>query len=102
MGVADAELDVGALELGAVAPTPWIVELLLETLRHALDHVRDKRPRQAVERAILAALGRARHGDDAVGLLDLHPRRHLLLQRAERAGDRDAGGSIVTVTPSGI
>jgi len=90
VGVADAELEVGALERGAVADA-LDLELLLEALRHALDHVRHERPRQAVQRAILAALGRPLHRDDTVGLLDLHPRRDLLLQRAERAGDRDAG-----------
>jgi hypothetical protein len=88
--VADAEFEVCALERRAVADA-LDLELLLEALRHALDHVRDERPRQAVQRAILAALGRPLHGDHAVGLLDLHPRRDLLLQGAERAGHRDAG-----------
>ena len=88
-GVADAELEVGALERGAVADA-LDLELLLEALRDALHHVRDERPRQPVQRAILAALGRPRDDDLAVALLDLHPRGDLLLQRAERPRDRDS------------
>src|SRR5690348_4894520 len=72
VGVADVELEVGALERGAVADT-LDLQLLLEALRDALDHVRDERPRQTVQRAVLAALGRARDDDLAVPLLDLHP-----------------------------
>ena len=49
-----------------------------------------ERPRQPVQRAILAALGRTGHGDDTVVLGDLHALRDLLLQRAERAADRNA------------
>src|SRR5215471_15076127 len=88
--VADIELEVGALERRAVADA-LDLELLLEALGHALDHVRDERPGQAVQRPVLPALGRPRDDDLAVALLDLHPRRNLLLQRPERAGDRDAG-----------
>jgi hypothetical protein len=51
------ELQVGALELRAVADA-LDLEVLLEALRDTLDHVRDERPRQAVQRAVLAALGR--------------------------------------------
>jgi hypothetical protein len=88
--VADRELQVGALERGAVADA-LDLEPLLEAPGDALDHVRDERPRQTVQRAIFAALGRTRDRDGAVRLLDLHPLRHLLRERAERAGDRDAG-----------
>ena len=52
---------VGAAQRGAIADA-LDLEALLEALRDALDHVRDQRARQAVQRAILAALGRA--GDD--------------------------------------
>ena len=83
--VADLELEIGALERGAVADA-LDLEALLEALRDALDHVRDERAREPVERAVLAALGRTRHGDDALVLRDLHPLRDLLLERAERAG----------------
>src|SRR6478672_11101582 len=55
--VADAELEVGALERGAVTDA-LDLELLLEALRDALDHVRHERPRQAVQRPVLPALGR--------------------------------------------
>src|SRR5215471_11240949 len=57
MRVADIELQVGALERRAVADA-LDLELLLEALRDALDHVRDERPRQTVQRAVLSALGR--------------------------------------------
>ena len=56
MRVADGELEVAALELGAVADT-LDLEVLLEAVRHALDHVRDERAREPVQRAILAAVG---------------------------------------------
>jgi len=45
-----------------------------------------------VERAVLAALGRARDGEDALLLRDLHALWDRLLERAERARDRDAAG----------
>jgi hypothetical protein len=38
-----------------------------------------------VQGAIVAALARSRDDDLAVGLLELHPPRHLLIQLAERA-----------------
>src|SRR4051812_17601829 len=57
MRVADLQLEVGALERSAVAD-PLDLEALLEALRDALDHVRDERAREPVQRAILAALGR--------------------------------------------
>ena len=51
-----------------------------------------ERARETVQRAILAALGRPRNGHRAVRLVDLHAQRNLLLERAERARDRDAAG----------
>src|SRR5262245_52953704 len=57
MRVADVELEVGALERSAVADA-LDLELLLEALGDSLDHVRDQRPRQAVQRPVLPALGR--------------------------------------------
>src|SRR6476660_5143484 len=90
MRVTDVQLQVGALERGAVADA-LDLELLLEALRDALDHVRHECPCQAVQRPGVPALGWPRDDDLAVALLDLHPRRNLLLQRPERAGDRDAG-----------
>src|SRR5205823_4350527 len=87
--VADIEPEVRALHRGTVADALQL-EPLLETLRDALDHVRDQRPRQAVQRAIVAALGRTRHREDTVGLLDLHARGHVLGQLAERAVDHHA------------
>src|SRR5262249_31093436 len=91
MRVADLKLEVGALERCAVADA-LNLEALLEALRDTLDHVRDERARQPVQRAILAALGGTRDDDGAVLLLDLHARRDLLLQGAERAGDLHAAG----------
>src|SRR5205807_9155822 len=78
--IADAQLEIRALERGAVAHA-LDLELLLEALRDALHHVRDERAREPVQRPVLAALGRPRDDDLAVPLLDLHPRRDLLLQR---------------------
>src|SRR4249920_2161195 len=79
VGIADGELELGAFELGAVADT-LDLELLLESLRHSLDHIRDERPREAVERTVITALGRPRHDDLGVGVLDLHTRRDDLAQ----------------------
>src|SRR6476619_525487 len=100
---ADGELELRALELRAI-PDALDLEVLLEAVRDALDHVRDERPREPVERAVLAALGGAGHGDDAVLLRDPHADGHALLERAERprdlhvaAGrhfDGDAGGDL--------
>ena len=89
--VADLQLEVVALERGAVADA-LDLEPLLEALRDALDHVRDQGARQAVQLAVGSALGRTGHGDRAALLLDLHALRHDLLERAERARDRDAAG----------
>src|SRR6476620_4600019 len=57
MRVADAQLEVGALEGGPVADA-LDLELPLEALRDALDHVRDERSGQAVQSTVIAALGR--------------------------------------------
>src|SRR3954468_4282554 len=89
--VADLQLEVGARHRRAVADT-LDLEALLEALRDALDHVRDQRPRQAVQRAILPALGRARDRDHALVLRDLHALRDALAQLALRAGDGHAAG----------
>ncbi len=88
MREADRELQVGALELGAVADT-LDLEVLLEALRDPLDHVGDERSRQPVQRAVLATLGRARDGQRPVVLGDRHPRRYALLEGPERAGHLD-------------
>src|SRR4051812_22499665 len=89
MRVADLQLEVGARERGAVADA-LDLEALLEALRDPLDHVRDQRARETVQRAILAALGRTGHGDRALLLRDLHALRHDLAELAARAGDGDA------------
>src|ERR687896_306822 len=60
------------------------LELLLEALCDALDHVRDEGAREPVERAVVSALTRPRHDDLVVGLLELHAARNLLRQLAER------------------
>src|SRR5437868_3221972 len=72
---ADVELERGSAERGAVADA-LDLEALLEALGHALDHVRDERAREPVERAIVAPLGRSRDDELAVPLLDLHTGRH--------------------------
>src|SRR4051812_29608416 len=98
--VADLKLDVAALQDRAVADA-LDLEALLEALGHAGDHVRDQRAGEAVERAVVAAVGRARDDELAVLLLDRDVARLALLERPARAGDAhdlgldrdlDAGG----------
>jgi heme exporter protein B len=90
-GVREAEqqLDRRAPQRGAVADA-LDLQALLEALRDALDHVRDQRARQTVQRAIVAALGRPGNGDRPLGLLDLHPGGNLLRELSERAVDHHA------------
>jgi len=87
--VADVELERGAAQGRAVADA-LNLEAALEALRDALDHVRDQRSRQPVQRAVLPALGRARDDDLVALTLDLHPLGHGLPELAERAVDHDA------------
>ena len=86
--VAERHLQVLALELRPVADA-LDLELLLEAVGDALDHVRDQAAGEAVQGAVLAAVGRARDGDRAVRLLDLHVRREALVELALGALDRD-------------
>ena len=57
--VAERQLEVPALELRAVADA-LDLERLLVAVGDALDHVGHERAREAVQRAVLAAVGRAR------------------------------------------
>ena len=59
MRVADGELEVLALQLRAVADA-LDLQALLVAVGDALDHVRDERPGEPVQRAVFAAVGRAR------------------------------------------
>jgi hypothetical protein len=68
--VPERELEVATPKLGAVADA-LDLEPLLEPVRDALDHVRHQRPGEAVERAVLAAIGRPGDDDLIVDLLDL-------------------------------
>src|ERR671926_103230 len=86
MRIPHRELEIGSLQLRAV-PDALDLEALLESLRDAVDHVRDQGPRQAVQRAVLAALRRARDEDLVVLFLDLHAQRNRLRELAERAVD---------------
>src|SRR5581483_5697405 len=88
---ADGELEVGAPQRRAVADA-LNLEPLLEALRDAIDHVRDQRPREPVQRAVLAALGRPRDDDGAVRLLDADAPRHRLAELAERPVDLHTAG----------
>src|SRR3954447_17157544 len=56
--VAERQLEVAALELGAIADA-LDLERLGEAGRDAFDHVRDQRARQPVQGAVLGAIGRA-------------------------------------------
>src|SRR3954464_12968017 len=87
--VADVEPEISALQRGAIANALQL-EALLEALGDALDHVRDQRPRQTVQRAIVAALGRPGDDDRPFSLLDLHPGGNLLRELSERAVDHHA------------
>jgi hypothetical protein len=57
VGEADVELERGSAQRSAVADA-LDLQLLLEALGHALDHVRHERAREPVQGAILAAIGR--------------------------------------------
>ena len=99
--VAERQLEVLALELGAVADA-LDLEALLEAGGHALDHVRDERARQAVQGTVLAAVGRARD-DEVLALL-----RGPWMSRWMRSESSPFGpltvtrsGSIATLTPGG-
>ena len=70
MRVPERELDVPAAELCAVADA-LDLEPLLEAVGDSLDHVRDQRAGETVQRAVLAAVGRPLDEQLAIGLLDL-------------------------------
>src|SRR4029453_111110 len=91
MRVADVELERRTAQARAVADA-LDLQALLEPLCDALDHVRDQRARQPVQRAILAAVGRARHDELVFLALDIDPHRHGLRELAERPVDHDAAG----------
>jgi hypothetical protein len=57
--------------LGAIADADDL-ERLLEAGGHPVDHVRDQRPRQPVQGAVLPLVGRALDADHAVLALDDH------------------------------
>src|SRR4051794_35606578 len=63
--VAQGQLEVAALEQGAVADA-LDLERLGEAGGDALDHVRDQRAREPVQGPVLGAVGRARDGQHAV------------------------------------
>ena len=96
------QLEVGAAEARAVADA-LDLQALLEALRHALDHVRDERARQPVQRAILTAVGRPRDDERLVLLRTVirvgscwlsSPSGPLTWMRSGRDGDVDAGGQL--------
>src|SRR5581483_7024791 len=89
--VAHLQLEIGSGHRGTVADTLGF-QPLFEAGRDALDHVRDQRAREAVQRPVLPALGRARDEDRPVLLRDPDPRRHDLAELALRTRHRDAAG----------
>src|SRR3954453_7306877 len=102
MRVAERELEVAALELGAIADA-LDLQGLREAVGDALDHVRHERAREPVKRTVLRPVGRARDEDVAVLLANLDRARLALVQIALRPGhandlrlDRhgDAGGDV--------
>src|SRR3954451_16899422 len=89
--VAERELEVAALELRAVADA-LDLEALLEAGRDALDHVGDERAGQAVQRAVLGAVRRARDDELGVVLGDVDVARDALGELAARPADADELG----------
>src|SRR3954454_6851633 len=83
MRVAERQLEVAALELGAIADA-LDLQGLREAVRDALDHVRHEGSREPVQRTVLRAVGRARDEDVAVLLADLDRARLALVQIALR------------------
>src|SRR5215208_6339586 len=79
--IAERQDELAALQLSAVADA-LDLQALLEAVGDALDHVRDQAAREPVQRAVLAAVGRSRHADLAVVLLDRDLARHALLELA--------------------
>src|SRR5215208_1148879 len=79
--IAERQDELAALQLSAVADA-LDLQALLEAVGDALDHVRDQAAREPVQRAVLAAVGRSRHADLAVVLLDPDLARHALLELA--------------------
>ena len=100
VGVAERHLEGLALELGAVADA-LDLEAALVALGDALDHVRDQAAGEAVQGAVLAAVGRALDVDGAVVDGDLHVADEGLGQLALRALDRDLAGLDVDVDAVG-
>ncbi len=95
-----SELEILSLELRPVADA-LDLETLLEPLRDALDHVRDERPGEPVERTILTTVGRPGHDELAVLLIDGDALWHRLGERSQRSLDCHAAGATVTSTPLG-
>jgi hypothetical protein len=91
MGEPDAQLEVRASQAGPVADA-LDLEAFLEAFRHTLDHVRDQRPGEPVERTILAALRRPGDQNRLAVLLDRHPGWDLLGELPQRSVDLDAAG----------
>src|SRR5205823_1679782 len=91
VGVPERELEVPALELRAVADA-LDLQVLLEAVGDALDHVGDERARQAVQRTVLAAVGRALDEELLTVLLDADVARDALEELALRAVDADELG----------
>src|SRR5439155_11088697 len=80
---AERELDVRALQSGPVSHADDL-QALLVALRHALDHVRHERAREAVQRAMEAVVVRPLHTDRAVLANDPDLRMERILERAAR------------------
>src|SRR5215211_548257 len=84
--VADVQLQRLSLQAPPIAHAVDL-EPALVPLRDPLHHVRDQAPREAVQRAVLAAVRRPLHGQGAVGLGDGHIGAHRLTQLALRTLD---------------
>src|SRR5262249_40655699 len=84
MRIAESKLDVLALHLGAIADAHDL-ELALEAFLDAVDHVRDERAHEAVQRTHGTVVGAARDGHHVVRETHGEAARHGLTELALRS-----------------
>jgi len=92
MREASRQVDCGAL-LHKTITNADDLEALLVTVRDALDHVRNQRTGQAVQRAVRRTIGWSRDQDRVLDLLDSDVARDCLAQGSLGALDRGDSAS---------
>src|SRR5688572_19238660 len=88
---AEREIELVALALGAVADADQL-QLLLEALGDAVDHVRDQRPQRAGHRVGMPRIARRLELEAVLHFFDLDVALELLAQAAEGTLDQDLAG----------